>query len=179
MLLLLRSSPSVLSTISAVSRISGISAVPALPPFGGERLLLLSSQGTASAATAAKPKSAGNYRASHHHDDSLRSDCWQRLTRNAVVFSDHVGFAGDAAAICAQGLHRRIALRSSCKLEGACAALFTVCGRLAQLVRAPALQAGGRRFESCTAHHLRRGVFFQITLLPIRLRSAFWISAQR
>jgi hypothetical protein len=27
-------------------------------------------------------------------------------------------------------------------------------GRLAQLVRAPALQAGGRRFESCTAHHL-------------------------
>jgi hypothetical protein len=29
------------------------------------------------------------------------------------------------------------------------------CGRLAQLVRAPALQAGGRRFEPCTAHHLR------------------------
>ncbi len=28
-----------------------------------------------------------------------------------------------------------------------------LCGRLAQLVRAPALQAGGRRFESCTAHH--------------------------
>src|SRR5580704_12168556 len=28
-------------------------------------------------------------------------------------------------------------------------------GRLAQLVRAPALQAGGRRFESCTAHHFR------------------------
>jgi hypothetical protein len=26
-------------------------------------------------------------------------------------------------------------------------------GRLAQLVRAPALQAGGRRFESFTAHH--------------------------
>ena len=26
-------------------------------------------------------------------------------------------------------------------------------GRLAQLVRAPALHAGGRRFESCTAHH--------------------------
>ena len=26
-------------------------------------------------------------------------------------------------------------------------------GRLAQLVRAPALQAGGRRFEPCTAHH--------------------------
>src|ERR1700740_1194164 len=28
-------------------------------------------------------------------------------------------------------------------------------GRVAQLVRAPALQAGGRRFEPCTAHHLR------------------------
>src|ERR1700676_211000 len=28
-------------------------------------------------------------------------------------------------------------------------------GRLAQLVRAPALQAGGRRFEPCTAHHPR------------------------
>ena len=29
---------------------------------------------------------------------------------------------------------------------------MNVRGRLAQLVRAPALQAGGRRFESCTAH---------------------------
>ena len=27
-------------------------------------------------------------------------------------------------------------------------------GFLAQLVRAPALQAGGHRFESCIAHHL-------------------------
>jgi hypothetical protein len=27
-------------------------------------------------------------------------------------------------------------------------------GRLAQLVRAPRLHRGGRRFESCTAHHL-------------------------
>ena len=30
-------------------------------------------------------------------------------------------------------------------------------GRLAQLVRAPALQAGGRRFEPCTAHHSALG----------------------
>ena len=30
----------------------------------------------------------------------------------------------------------------------------TFNGRLAQLVRAPALQAGGRRFESYIAHHL-------------------------
>ena len=33
-------------------------------------------------------------------------------------------------------------------------------GRLAQLVRAPALHAGGHRFESYTAHHL---------LQPLRL----------
>src|SRR5438445_4097648 len=31
-------------------------------------------------------------------------------------------------------------------------------GRLAQLVRAPALQAGGRRFESCTAHQVWHSV---------------------
>ena len=32
---------------------------------------------------------------------------------------------------------------------------IVVCrGRLAQLVRAPALQAGGHRFESYIAHHL-------------------------
>ncbi len=30
----------------------------------------------------------------------------------------------------------------------------TTFGRLAQLVRAPALQAGGHRFESYIAHHL-------------------------
>src|SRR5207302_1843778 len=30
-----------------------------------------------------------------------------------------------------------------------------ICGRLAQLVRAPASHAGGRRFESYTAHHCR------------------------
>ena len=32
--------------------------------------------------------------------------------------------------------------------------MIFVDGRLAQLVRAPALQAGGHRFESCIAHHL-------------------------
>ena len=31
------------------------------------------------------------------------------------------------------------------------------CGGLAQLVRAPALQAGGRGFESHTPHHLGIG----------------------
>ena len=30
---------------------------------------------------------------------------------------------------------------------------YIVVGRLAQLVRAPALQAGGHRFESYIAHH--------------------------
>ena len=31
-------------------------------------------------------------------------------------------------------------------------------GRLAQLVRAPALQAGGHRFESYSAHHFFAGI---------------------
>ena len=31
---------------------------------------------------------------------------------------------------------------------------FVYVGRLAQLVRAPALQAGGHRFESYIAHHV-------------------------
>ena len=55
-------------------------------------------------------------------------------------------------------------------------------GRLAQLVRAPALQAGGRRFESCTAHQVlirqdypktvRDWVAFA-TLLPVRHSNAY------
>src|SRR5271166_4389787 len=35
-------------------------------------------------------------------------------------------------------------------------------GRLAQLVRAPALQAGGRRFEPCTAHQIRHRTFTMV-----------------
>ena len=35
-------------------------------------------------------------------------------------------------------------------------------GRLAQLVRAPALQAGGHRFESYSAHHL----FLLLFIMP-------------
>src|SRR4029077_14129880 len=48
---------------------------------------------------------------------------------------------------------------SSCNALTICAASCTMnrIGRLAQLVRAPALQAGGRRFEPCTAHHLFAG----------------------
>ena len=34
-----------------------------------------------------------------------------------------------------------------------CSRIRELRGRLAQLVRAPVLQAGGRRFEPCTAHH--------------------------
>ena len=36
--------------------------------------------------------------------------------------------------------------------------MSTEFGRLAQLVRAPALQAGGHRFESYIAHHLCAGI---------------------
>src|SRR5258706_6127094 len=39
-------------------------------------------------------------------------------------------------------------------------------GRLAQLVRAPALQAGGRRFESCTAHHSTKYAGFSSHCTP-------------
>ena len=41
-------------------------------------------------------------------------------------------------------------------------------GRLAQLVRAPALQAGGRRFEPCTAHH------FSSVFMLVLAMSRFW-----
>src|SRR5580704_19587148 len=39
-------------------------------------------------------------------------------------------------------------------------------GRLAQLVRAPALQAGGRRFESCTAH--QSSILYRDTMRQFR-----------
>ena len=38
-------------------------------------------------------------------------------------------------------------------------------GRIAQLVRAPALQAGGHRFESCFAHHLILEIYSPIAQL--------------
>ncbi len=39
---------------------------------------------------------------------------------------------------------------------------FYTLGRIAQLVRAPALQAGGHRFESCFAHQPMPYVFVEI-----------------
>ena len=54
---------------------------------------------------------------------------------------------GDAGQ-CPRGDFRRDEIRDTANLEG--------CGRLAQLVRAPALQAGCLGFESLTAHQ-----FFQ------------------
>ena len=35
---------------------------------------------------------------------------------------------------------------------------YLLYARLAQLVRAPALQAGGHRFESCTAHQAKYAI---------------------
>ena len=43
-------------------------------------------------------------------------------------------------------------------------------GRLAQLVRAPALQAGGRRFESCTAHQIRHRTVIMVMSPESRAR---------
>ena len=37
-------------------------------------------------------------------------------------------------------------------------------GRLAQLVRAPALQAGSRGFESLTAHHIQNQSFARVPI---------------
>ena len=57
-------------------------------------------------------------------------------------------------------LHQKRALHLECSSEK----WFKIsealnAGRLAQLVRAPALQAGGRRFESCTAHQCQSANF--------------------
>src|SRR5262249_38028443 len=50
---------------------------------------------------------------------------------------------------------------------------FRTIGRLAQLVRAPALQAGGRRFESCTAHQsITRSPFLNF-VAPISVGAFF------
>src|SRR5260370_27163887 len=55
-------------------------------------------------------------------------------------------------------------------------------GRLAQLVRAPALQAGGRRFEPCTAHHpcappFRGDVVQLVRTLPRRWLESYTVTA--
>ncbi len=55
-------------------------------------------------------------------------------------------------------------------------------GRLAQLVRAPALQAGGRRFEPCTAHHpcappFRGDVVQLVRTLPSRWLESHTVTA--
>src|SRR5216683_4593300 len=56
-------------------------------------------------------------------------------------------------------------------------------GRLAQLVRAPALQAGGRRFEPCTAHHpcappFRGDVVQLVRTLPRRWLESHTVTAE-
>src|SRR6266566_6769009 len=54
--------------------------------------------------------------------------------------------------------------------------------RLAQMVRAPALQAGGRRFEPCTAHHpcappFRGDVVQLVRTLPCRWLESHTVTA--
>jgi hypothetical protein len=48
------------------------------------------------------------------------------------------------------------------------------CGRLAQLVRAPALQAGCRGFESLTAHHDFKALTGLFNLFPHALVGILW-----
>ena len=69
-----------------------------------------------------------------------------------------LGCPSEAKLRSVSGLTPVSALRYSPESSSATSSLETHSnlareGRLAQLVRAPALQAGGRRFESCTAHH--------------------------
>jgi hypothetical protein len=64
---------------------------------------------------------------------------------------------------------RAIPLKSSFGRR-ACPVARSHEGRLAQLVRAPALQAGGRRFESCTAHHnLLKNIGLEEKLSSLRI----------
>ena len=84
------------------------------------------------------------------------------------LMNDEQKHAADAAFSPAWPGHRNLCTKPSRLCTKLCTAAFPkggkdgtkmLCclelqrGRLAQLVRAPALQAGGRRFESCTAHH--------------------------
>ncbi len=50
-------------------------------------------------------------------------------------------------------------------------------GRLAQLVRAPALQAGGRRFEPCTAHHPCAPPFREDVVQLVRTLPSRWLES--
>ena len=75
-----------------------------------------------------------------------------------TVFS-HVAYTRNDAVRTSFGESPRHGVALS-ELKGV--GLANIRGRLAQLVRAPALQAGGRRFESCTAH--------QVLHIEIRLR---------
>src|SRR5216683_6224672 len=50
-------------------------------------------------------------------------------------------------------------------------------GRLAQLVRAPALQAGGRRFEPCTAHHPCAPPFSGDVVQLVRTLPSRWLES--
>ena len=69
--------------------------------------------------------------------------------------SAQVGVGFDIPAYIAPLLQRICAVRRSGQYVSGCEIMeLPKDGRLAQLVRAPALQAGGRRFESCTAHQI-------------------------
>ena len=58
-----------------------------------------------------------------------------------------MGSAAALQVIPSAGLHRRAGMMTTGR-----SGLFSPRGRLAQLVRAPALQAGSPGFESLTAH---------------------------
>ena len=67
------------------------------------------------------------------------------------------------------GVRRRLGTGLFRVLRASSPARGLFFGRLAQLVRAPALHAGGRRFESSTAHRTFAG-FWRVTTLRIPSR---------
>ena len=58
--------------------------------------------------------------------------------------------------------------RAPSRILGETPQFVAIAGRLAQLVRAPALQAGGRRFESCTAHQVFSHALKQLAASGVR-----------
>src|SRR5712692_6317573 len=79
------------------------------------------------------------------------------IARSRTAFFKLRGKHAPLSVLCAPREFRR---NSPAKTQAAarvdafrCLLYDESAGRLAQLVRAPALQAGGRRFEPCTAHH--------------------------
>ena len=93
----------------------------------------------------------------------MKREALEKLNRRASEMASATGnvrarswFNERISARFAHGRGQKQGVGVEIKLESAVLSMLFGLGRLAQLVRAPALQAGGRRFESCTAHHINQ-----------------------